>query len=120
MLPKRITPWMCVVVNQAAFPGLGTKLAGRRVGYLQMAIMLAGFCLFAGFMLWPVVCAIRDIQGVRPIGDLWRESYQEAGWAGWWGLGLCLVAWLWAGISSIRILRSGTNRPPPSDRQRHP
>jgi hypothetical protein len=107
MMPKRISPWVCVLVNQAAFPGLGTRLAGRRVGYLQMTVMLAGFCLSVGFVLWYFACGVRYLlQAPGMSEEAWHESYRRAAWAGRWGFGLCVTAWCWAGFSSISILRS--------------
>ena len=45
--PRRIldrsTAWACVLANQGALPGSGTLTAGRRIGYAQAALALAGF-----------------------------------------------------------------------------
>ena len=96
--------WGCVAVNQLAFPGLGTIVAGRWVGYLQATIMVAGFCVFVGFMLW-------FFWGLAQFAaDEWSERQFRAHcvrqlWALWWGLGLCALAWFWALWSSIFILR---------------
>ena len=52
------------IVNQLAFPGLGTLMMGRRVGYAQAAVMLAGFFLTMGYLLWHLV-----LTAVSPPGE---------------------------------------------------
>ena len=56
---RNLSPWVCVTINQAAFPGLGTILSGRRIGYAQATIMLAGFFMTMAFMLYYLTCATR-------------------------------------------------------------
>src|SRR6266852_5377399 len=113
--PKRASAWVCAAINQLAFPGLGTILAGRRAGYFQAAIMIAGFCLTMGFMLRVIFCALRGLaaQDANHFADQWRPY----AWAGKSGLALCLVAWGWALASSISIVRAATKtrtgEPPP-------
>jgi hypothetical protein len=94
------------MVNQLAFPGLGTLMMGRRVGYAQAAIMLAGFTLTMGFLLWYLVCA-----GRYAVNPSWDETqftslYRPYKWSLYWGLGLCAVAWVWALYSSIAMVRA--------------
>ena len=102
---KRPPAWLWVVVNQLAFPGLGTIMVGRRVGYFQATIMVIGFVMVTGFLLWFIYCSVR--YAVNPI---WTEAdftgrYRPYKWAVTWGLAFCAVAWLWALVSSIQILR---------------
>ena len=97
--------WLWALVNQFAFPGLGTIMMGRRVGYVQATIMLAGFFLTMGFLLWYLFCAAR--YATHPA---WTEAdfvscYRGYRWSLYLGLGLCAVAWIWALFSSIDILR---------------
>src|SRR6185503_9296138 len=94
------------IINQLAFPGLGTLMMGRRVGYAQATIMLAGFCLSMGFLLWYLVCA-----GRYAVNPDWEEAkffslYRPYKWALYWGLGLCAAAWIWALFSSIAMVRA--------------
>ena len=45
----RQTAWGCFTANQFALPGLGSLAAGRRTGYTQMALALAGLALTGTF-----------------------------------------------------------------------
>jgi hypothetical protein len=97
--------WAWVLVNQLAFPGLGTLATGRRIGYAQAALMLAGFLLTMGFLGWYLLCCLRYVRH-----PAWEESdfvalYRPYHWAWQWGLVLCAVAWLWSLASSIGMLR---------------
>ena len=115
MTTKRPSAWVCAAINQLAFPGLGTILAGRRVGYFQAAIMIASFSLTMGFMLWFFICALRALaaQDASHFVEQWRPY----AWAGKSGLALFLIAWGWALASSISIVRAATKtrtgEPPP-------
>src|SRR5882672_728891 len=105
-LPKRPPAMLWAIVNQLAFPGLGTLMMGRRVGYAQAAIMLAGFTLAMGFLLWYLLCA-----GRYAVNPSWDEThftslYRPYKWSLYWGLGLCAVAWVWALLSSIAMVRA--------------
>ena len=104
--PKRPPALLWAIVNQLAFPGLGTLMMGRRVGYAQAAIMLAGFTLTMGFLLWYLVCV-----GRYAANPSWEEThftslYRPYQWSLYWGLGLCAFAWVWALFSSIAMLRA--------------
>ena len=103
--PLRARPWVCVLLNQLAFPGLGTILAGRRIGYVQATIMVAGFILFTGFMIWFIVCAVQNLLSDTMDETALTRLYRPYLWAAKYGLALCIVAWFWSLISSIGILR---------------
>ncbi len=111
-LSKRPPALVWAIVNQLAFPGLGTLMMGRRVGYAQAAIMLAGFFLTMAFLLWYLVCAGR--YATNPGWDEARfvSLYRPYKWSLHWGLGLCAVAWVWALFSSLDMLRT-SRRPGP-------
>lgn len=103
--PGRTRALLCILINLAAFPGLGTVLMGRRAGWAQAALMLAGFGLSLGFGLRYIWCAAQTLH--QPD---WTEAelaacYQPWLWALRWGLGLCAAAWLWALVSSVGIWR---------------
>ncbi len=91
------TAWSCTITNLAALPGLGSLAAGRRIGYAQAAVALAGFGLS---LLW-MGLFIRDwrAQGELPIG--WRPTL----WVGITGIGLFGAGWLWALVTSRSLLR---------------
>ncbi len=99
---------MCVAMNQLAFPGLGTVMAGRKIGYFQAAVMLAGFFLAMGFMLLYLIAVVRFLSHSEWNEAEYRALYRPYAWAGVSGAALCLAAWCWAGFSSISILRSSS------------
>ena len=109
--PKRPSASLCAVVNQLAFPGLGTLMMGRRVGYLQAAIMVAGFLLTMGFLVWYLICV-----GRFAVNSTWDEAhftslYRPYKPSLYWGVGLCAVAWVWALFSSIAMVRGSRKSP---------
>jgi len=110
--PKPLTrskAWTCVVINQLAFPGMGTVMAGRWSGYAQATIMLAGFFLTMGFMFFSILKMFVFIVHADGGEVHYREICRPYAWAGFWGLSLCLVAWCWALASSIAILRGAAS-----------
>jgi hypothetical protein len=96
---------LCVVINQLAFPGLGTLLMGRRVGYAQAALMIVGFFLVTGFLVWYLVSFIRYVGSSTWDEETFRKHYLPCQWALYYGLAFCVVAWIWSLFSSITILR---------------
>lgn len=103
---KPLPPLMLVAINQMAFPGLGSILAGRRTGWPQAALMVVGFCLTMAFLLWYLWCCARYLREPDWDAGNWYASYAWLFWALHYGLGFCGVAWLWAWIDSIAILRA--------------
>ena len=94
-------------MNQLAFPGLGTIMARRWTGYIQATIMVLGFCLFVGFMLVYFADVSRFALGELS-DEQFRAHYRSWLWTLWGGLGLTVLAWLWALVSSIFILREAS------------
>src|SRR5690349_16048780 len=97
--------WACAAMNQLAFPGAGTVMAGRKIGYAQGIIMIAGFLLTMYFFCWYIGSLIQ-----APFQNDWNETvfYNEVGrrkWLGIIGAIICLVAWLWALLSSLSIVK---------------
>lgn len=107
--------WSCVLMNLLAFPGMGTLMARRKVGFIQAAIMLIGFLLATGYVGISIWC------GLQLVFDMYADSsgsgkyewYKKYGWIGITGLAFCLAAWIWALFSSIEILKSTPKNPPP-------
>jgi hypothetical protein len=99
-------------MNQLAFPGLGTVMAGRRIGYYQAAVMLAGFTLTMGYMLWFLYSSVLYLANTNWNEQDWAERYRPHLWMAKWGVALCLVAWVWSLISSVQILRQARRTPP--------
>jgi hypothetical protein len=108
---SRPRAWVLAGINLLAFPGLGTLLAGRRAGYFQAAIMLAGFALATGYGVWFILSAVRVL--ADPVGKEadWQAAVRPHAWIAAVGLGLCVGAWLWSLVSSVQILRAAG--PPP-------
>ena len=98
--PKRLdlaSARACLVTNLAVLPGLGSLLAGRRVGFLQSLLGLTGIALS---LFW--FCAFIKT---------WHESRRlplDGGpcfvW-GKWGVALWFFAGIWSIITSAKILR---------------
>jgi hypothetical protein len=112
----RSRAWTCTGINLLAFPGMGTVMAGRRIGYVQAAIMVAGFILV---MIVFVACSvplfhlISDLNwGQRHYDDQLRALRQSWSWAFIWGMILCGIAWCWSLVSSVEILRQARQTPP--------
>jgi uncharacterized iron-regulated membrane protein len=90
---------------------MGTIMAGRRVGWAQAAVMVAGFCLAMAFMLVFIGGAWQAItmENASHLEEQWRPH----AWEGALGFVLCTVAWVWSLISSISIVRDARKTPPP-------
>jgi hypothetical protein len=89
-------------------------LAGRRAGYPQAIIMVAGFVLVVGYLLLYLSAAVHFM-----INSTWTEAefharYRPYLWALYDGLGLCLVAWIWALWSSVILWRDRASAKPVS------
>ncbi len=106
---RNLSPWVYVAINQAAFPGLGTILSGRRIGYVQAAIMLAGFFLTMAFMLYYLTCATRFATTATWTEAEFTSKYKPYLWALYWGIGCCIVAWIWSLFSSLQILKGNSS-----------
>ena len=105
-LLTRPRAWGCVAINQLAFPGMGTVMAGQRIGYVQAAIMLAGFFLIMGFMICYFASVFRLLSQLDSSDAQFEQCYRPYAWAGISGLVLCVIAWFWSLFSSVAILRS--------------
>lgn len=98
-----------VILNQLATPGLGTWLAGRKfTGALQMLVAVTAFALI---LVWfPIamrlVLGFMQSDASKPDPRVWEY--------GSWGWGLFAFSWLWAGISSLSILKQSTPDTPSS------
>jgi hypothetical protein len=103
--PRRPSPWVWALINQLAFPGLGTILSGRKVGYAQATVMVAGFILAMGFMGWFMVCIVRYTGHPNWTELDFRQQYRPYLWALYWGFGLCAASWVWALFSSLAMLK---------------
>src|SRR5437870_13677773 len=117
---SRQTAWGCLTSN-LALPGSGSLVAGRPVGYVQLALALAGFAITMVFGLHFIVWQLANwsrFHGAEAdlaggLGEIWLHLR----WA-LLGMALVFAAFLWALMTSLAILRSAprhdpANAPPP-------
>jgi len=90
-------------------PGSGSLLAGRRSGYSQLVLAMAGLLVITifglRFILWALGNWSRlhapDADPVESLLGIWVHLK----WA-LLGFGIALIAWLWALMTGLSILNS--------------
>jgi hypothetical protein len=90
-------------------PGAGSLMAGRRSGYVQVMVALAGMGLTLVFGILFLAWCIQNLEQIRApeadpyvtLAGIWRQLR----WA-LLGIGLFVVAWLWALVTSFAILKT--------------
>ena len=97
----------CLLVNLAIWPGLGSTLARRKVGWIQMAMALSGvFAVAIGLQMFMAM--------------IWQETREPTWhdrfvWVAITGFGLFISSWVWGTITgfSIRaeVKAASTQRP---------
>jgi hypothetical protein len=93
----RSTAWACLMTNLLVFPGLGSIVAGRRVGYVQMVLGIAGFGLNLFFILRVLNQWFHWDQDPGPVmHDLVFSMV---------GLGVFLTAWMWGLVTGLTLMR---------------
>jgi len=103
--PTRDTLWPCITTNLAA-PGFGSLLGGRRIGYAQAVLMLAGLGLSMveglRFISWFFHhwSALQNPEA-DPLETL-LTVWQHVRWS-LLGIGLFVLAVLWAGVTSFSL-----------------
>ncbi len=108
--PEGLTPQTargCVGTN-LALPGVGSLMAGHAVGFVQAALAIIGFALTllfgAKFIVWFLAnrSTINDPHAdpMETLGSMWRAIRWSL-----LGIGLFAVAWLWALVTNVAILR---------------
>jgi hypothetical protein len=115
----RDSAWACCSTN-LVLPGFGSLMGGRPIGYPQAVLCLAGFGLTlvfgTRFLLWSIQnwSELHDPQGdpLETLLNLWRACRWTL-----LGMGLFGLAWIWAQVTSLCILKeardkSGDSRPP--------
>lgn len=86
------------LMNQFATPGLGSLMARRFVaGTGQLVVFLAGFGLFVAWF----VDEMRQFYGLMFGGGEPQIRFSLL----WAGVGLAALAWLWALVTSLSLLR---------------
>jgi hypothetical protein len=109
---SRSKAWAYAALNQLAFPGAGTVMAGRRVGYIQATIMVVGFVLTMTYLLAVIGSVVNFAANGTVSEEEYHKQYQVYTWAGKYGLALSVAAWCWSLVSSIAIIRNVRKEPP--------
>ena len=104
----RDNAWACCSAN-LVLPGFGSLMGGRKIGYLQAVLGVAGFVLTTVFGIKFVIWGVQHWSELRnPEGDpietltaLWRACR-------WALLGIALFGftWIWALFTSWGIMRT--------------
>jgi len=98
----RSKAWSCLTANLLVLPGLGSLMAKRRVGWLQIVLSVSGAFLTILGMITVMLHWIAVQQ--LPIG---------MGYYVWLLMGIVLfgTGWFWSLVTSLLILRQ-TKQPP--------
>lgn len=88
---------LCLLVNVAACPGLGTYWARRWAGVPQLVLAFSGFGIFLGVFGWMIVSAVQAMEPASLAGEpmVWLKR----------ALALFGTAWVWAAFSGALILK---------------
>ncbi len=102
----------CLLLNLGAWPGLGSVLAGRFSGWLQMMLSLGGLLV--------VVAALFRFMGMlmdETRYPTWQDSFV---WMAIGGFASFAIAWVWSLLTSLSIraravttVKPNPNQPPP-------
>lgn len=93
-----------LLTNLLVLPGLGSLLAGRKVGWVQAAVAATGVALTVMWFTSFVTAWVKLEEFPADGGPHLR--------LGLLGLGLFAIAWVWALATSLQILRESHCRPP--------
>ena len=111
---SRQTAWGCLTTN-LALPGFGSLAAGRRAGYLQVALTITGMALT---MIFGVRFVIWTLTNWSRLQDPMAEQFNTLGqmwlavrWA-LLGIGIFGLGWLWALATSFAIVHSASQTGP--------
>ena len=91
------------LLNQLGTPGLGSLMGGRMLaGTLQLLVFLAGFVLFCAWAFTNLLQYYRLMFHNTP------DEPTGVGWMAWTGVGICVLAWCWALVTSFSLLRESS------------
>ena len=112
--PSRQTAWGCFIAN-LGLPGAGSIAAGRYSGYGQLALAAIGTLVTVVFgtraIGWYISNWSRLHQSQIDPLDTLEEMWLVLRWA-LLGIGIFLVAWLWAVATSLVIIRAARSAAP--------
>jgi TM2 domain-containing membrane protein YozV len=93
------------LVNQFATPGLGSLMAGRWIaGIGQLLLAVAGFVFVVVWFFETMVQLYDQIDG--------NPAPPPVAWAGETGIGLFVIAWFWALVTSISLVTRAKSEEP--------
>ncbi len=102
---SRADAWACCTSN-LAFPGSGSLLAGRWIGYPQVALTLAALTLTTWhgvrFFVWAWQHWSLLVSGDDPAEAL-MGLWLAARWP-LFGMALFVIAWIWALLTSLSVM----------------
>ena|SRR5688572_2583003 len=107
--PQKATT--CLVVNQLVCPGIGTIMAGKRVGFVQAALMIVGACMALAYALM-YLSAVYKFALDGSVTEAKFKSLLPPPWMGITGFALCIVVWFWTLVVSLRILHESRSHQP--------
>lgn len=113
----RSKAWTCAGINQLAFPGLGTIISGKKIGYVQAALMLIGFVLSLYFMVSYATSLYTGLSDPNWGPSVLKEALSQKKWYGITGGLLSVIAWTWALLDSVHIILESQKQPPVLGRQ---
>ncbi len=101
----------CLTAN-LALPGSGSLAAGRKIGYLQLAVCLSGFFLTlifgVRFIFWSLTNWSELHDPDDPMAGL--QKILAAGVLPFIGCALVALAWLWALATSFDVIRQARKK----------
>lgn len=97
--------WTCLVTNMVGVPGLGTLMARRWEAAPQLALAIVGGVLMTWWLVAFAIAELRTMTIPPPGGpDIGLVL---------WGIGLFGLAWLWALVSGVALVRAARHDTPP-------
>lgn len=104
------SPLGLALINQLGYPGVGTIMAGQKIGWLQAALMTLGLLAYAVYFYDVFQLMAPYFADVMYGNKSWNYSTLEAlshpyRWLRILGFVLSIGAWTWSLVSSIQILR---------------
>jgi len=109
---RRERAWGVAIANQLALPGFGTVMAGRKIGYAQLALSVTGVICFTAFLIH----ALPQLGGLlrqltNPSDDPDAALEFLAQWVPWLGVAfagivLWVAAWFWALGTSVKAVQA--------------
>jgi hypothetical protein len=93
---ERSKAWSYLVTNLLVLPGLGSVMAKRKVGYLQMLLALAGFVVTLVALVSVILFWARDFE-LPNDPRLYRSAII--------GIAVFLFSWFWSLATSLTLFR---------------